>query len=171
MLVRLDGAEAAAAARARAERRAAELNKRLAARIRAAESWDDLVQILQQHAGDLNYLNVSLLAARAGGLAPGAAAPPADAARLAHWLPPAAAASAAPPSSTPPELDAIGALVLERAPSFHAAHFAAAAWGLASAGLRSRGFWRGFCAAAARKVPALSFAQLGAVLCAVASSE
>jgi hypothetical protein len=169
VVLRLDATSPAAAAARRAEARAAALNADVREAIAAADSWQQLVEILQQHGDDLNYLNIVALAARAGELCPGAQPPPRPHQTGVHdSLAREAAAAAAPP---PPELERVGALVLERASWFQGAHFAAAAWGLAAAGLSGRGFWRAFCAAADRKVPSLSFVQLSALLCAVASSE
>ncbi|GBF89481.1 hypothetical protein Rsub_02053 [Raphidocelis subcapitata] len=170
VLLRLDEATPAAAADARAEAAAADLNRELSARLRAASSWGDLTRILSDHGDDLNYLNAALLAVRAGELAPGAAPPPRPG-RPAGGAAQAHGAAVQQQQQPRPELDAIGALVLERASWFQAAHFAAAAWGLASAGLVARGFWRGFAGAAERKLPSMGFAQLAAVLCAVASSD
>lgn len=160
----------------------AELNKQLGSRIRSASTWDDLQSVLHEHGDDLNYINVALLAARAGELCP-------TAAPLPRLQPSLDAISSHPQQQrlnsqqqqrqqqhsnlqqVPPEIDRIGALALERASWFQAVHFADTARGLATAGLVSRGFWRGFCVACDRKLPSLSFTQLGAVLCAVASSE
>jgi len=182
VVLRLDAPSPQAAAAARDEARAAALNRQLGDRIRAAAAWSDLCAVLWRHGDDLNYVNVALIAARAGELCPGAAEPPRPgqtgiqdptstpaASSSSSSSSAAAAASGRPPP--PPELERIGALALERASWFQGAHFAATAWGLARAGLTARGFWRGFAGACERKVPSLSFAQLGMVLCAVASSE
>jgi hypothetical protein len=170
IVLRLDAATPAAAAERREEARAAARNAAARGALAAAGSWEELTAVLAEHGDDLNYLNVVALAARAGELCPGAAPPPRPGATgVAPSA--AAAAGAAAPRPPPPEVDRIAGLVLERASWFQGAHFAAAAWGLASAGLTARGFWRAFCAAAERKVPSLNFPQLAAVLCAVASSE
>jgi hypothetical protein len=177
-VVQLDSASPRAAAAARDEARAAELNRRLGERIRAATSWDELVSVLHEHGDDLNYINVALLAARAGELFPGASEPPPSAASQQHdqqhnqqQQEQQQQKQQPPQQQQQADLDRIAALVLERASWFQASHFAASAWGLSSAGLKARGFWRGFCGACERKLPALTFAQLGAVLCASASSE
>ena len=172
LVVRLDAATPQAAAEARAEARAAALNAELGGRLRAASSWQELVDVLDAHGADLNYINVALLASRAGALAPGASPsslPRPKPGRVASGAAASAAAALPPPPLA--DLERVGALVLERAAAFQSEHFAAAAAGLAAAGLEARAFWRAFCGAAERKVPAMRFDELAVLLVAVASSE
>jgi hypothetical protein len=177
VILRLDGAPTPQqAAAARAEARAAELNRQLGDRIRSASAWEELRELLRDHGDDLNYVNVALLVARAGELAPGAAPPPRPG-RTGLFDPAVGSKNGGSSSNQEDqqiplaELERIGDLALERASWFQASHFAATAWGLAAAGLTARGFWRGFCTVCERKVPAMTFAQLAMVVCAVAGSE
>ena len=109
VLVRLDDARPRAAAARRDEARAAELSRRLGARIQDAATWGELVDVLRNHGADLNYINVAALAARAGELAPGAAEPPHPRAQAASRHPEQRGV----PQQPPPEVDRIGALALD----------------------------------------------------------